>query len=263
MARFGDESLIESSVLVDGVRVHYCRLGRGPALVMVHGLVGSAKNWEQNIEQLARVRTVYALDLVNMGESDRVVGLDASLEATADRLARAMEELGLESADIAGHSHGGAIGLMLAARHPEKVRKLVLFAPANPYCDLGRGLIGFYNSRPGSWFARRIPALPRFCKRIAHRRMYGDRTMVTERALEGYIESLDPEAIEHVLRIVGRWWVDMAALRERLNELRGLPVLLIWGDKDFAVGLHSGELLAKRLNARLLVLPGVGHLPFA
>lgn len=262
MASFAHESF-ECSVQVDGVRVHYCRSGRGPALVMVHGLVGSAKNWEQNIEQLAQVRTVFALDLANMGESDRVAGLDASLEATADRLARAMDELGLDAADIAGHSHGGAIALMLAARHPDKVRKLVLFAPANPYCDLGKGLIGFYNSRPGSWFARQIPSMPMIFKRFAHSRMYVDRSCATERALEGYVQSLDPEAVEHVLRIVGRWWVDMAALRKCLDGLAELPVLLIWGDRDIAVGLQSGELLAEQLHARLLVLPGVGHLPFA
>lgn len=255
--------LKERFVTVDGVRVHYCRSGRGPALVMVHGLVGSARNWEQNIEQLARAHTVYALDMANMGESDRVAGLDASLEATADRLARVMDELRLDTADIAGHSHGGAVAMMLASRHPAKVRKLVLFAPANPYCEMARGLIAFYNSRPGSWFARRIPGLPKMFKRLAHRRMYVDQSRVTESALTGYIQSLDEAAVEHVLRILERWWVDMGSLRDCLDGLGNKPVLLIWGDRDIAVGVHSGELLARHLNARLLVLPGVGHLPFA
>ena len=105
--------LVESTVEVDGMRVHYCTAGSGPAMVLVHGLVGSARNWDQNIHELARYRTVYALDLMNMGESDRVAGLDAGLEATADRIARCMDVLGIESADIGGHSHGGAISMML------------------------------------------------------------------------------------------------------------------------------------------------------
>jgi pimeloyl-ACP methyl ester carboxylesterase len=55
----------------------------------------------------------------------------------------------------------------------------------------------------------------------------------------------------------------MRALAEVLNQLSGLPTLLIWGDRDRAVGVGSGERLAARLGARLMVIPGVGHLPFA
>jgi 4,5:9,10-diseco-3-hydroxy-5,9,17-trioxoandrosta-1(10),2-diene-4-oate hydrolase len=139
----------DGSVVAAGVRVHYQRAGSGPALVLVHGLVGSSRNWDQNVQFLSRDATVYALDLANMGESERVAGLDAGLEATADRVAQFMDALGIEAADIAGHSHGGAVVMMLAARHPERVRRLVLFAPANPFCELGRGLIQFYNTRMG------------------------------------------------------------------------------------------------------------------
>lgn len=255
--------ITESTVEVDGIKVHYCRAGQGPALVMVHGLVGSAHNWDQNIEEFARFRTVYALDLVNMGESERVVGLDAGLEATADRIARCMDALQIESADIAGHSHGGAISMMLAARHPQRVRKLVLFAPANPYCDLGYGLIHFYNTRVGGWLARRIPQMPRAVHDLAHRRMYGDKNRVQAGALDGYTRSLNRESVEHVLGIVRRWADDMTLLRNRLVEVAGRPTLIIWGDRDRAVGLASGQHLAKKLGARLMVIPGVGHLPFA
>ena len=139
------------------MKVHYQRAGTGRPLLLLHGLVGSAKNWRRNISFLAQSSTVYAIDLFNMGESDRIPGLNAGLEATADRLAASMDALGLDEADIAGHSHGGAIAMMFAARHPERVRSLILFAPANPFCDLGHQLIRFYQTRFGDWFARRIP----------------------------------------------------------------------------------------------------------
>ena len=139
----------EAYAVVNGARVHYQRAGTGRPLLLLHGLVGSAKNWRQNIGFLSRDSSVYAVDLCNMGESDRVPGLDAGLEATADRLAACMDEVGLEEADIAGHSHGGAVAMMFAARHPDRVRRLILFAPANPFCDLGNQLIRFYQSRPG------------------------------------------------------------------------------------------------------------------
>ena len=253
----------ELTMVAGGMRVHYCRAGQGPALVLVHGLVGSAQNWEPNMRALARFRTVYALDLANMGASERVAGIDPSLEASADRLAACMDALEIEAADIGAHSHGGAIAMMLAARHPERVRRLVLFAPANPFCEMAKPLIRFYNSRVGGWFARRIPLMPRVVHDYAHKRMYVDKRKVTAAMLQGYTDGLNRESIEHVLGILQRWAADMSRLGEVLEKLVGLPTLLIWGERDGAVGVKSGRRLAEALGARLLVIPGVGHLPFA
>jgi pimeloyl-ACP methyl ester carboxylesterase len=245
------------------MRLFYCKAGRGPALVLVHGLVGSSQNWDQNIQFLARFRTVYALDLANMGWSDRVAGIDPSLEATADRLAAAMDALGIARADVAGHSHGGAISMMLAARHPRRVRRLVLFAPANPFCDLGKHLIRFYQTRLGVAVAHLVPRLPRALHKTALSRMYGDPKRVREGALEGYTRGMNDGTVEHILGIVRGWTTDMAALGDVLGAVARLPTLLIWGDRDRAVGVRSGERLAEMLGARLMVIPGVGHLPFA
>ena len=255
----------EAFVLVGGAKVHYQRAGTGRPLLLLHGLVGSAKNWCQNISFLSRDSSVYAVDLFNMGESERVPGLDASLEATADRVAACMDALGLEEADIAGHSHGGAVAMMLAARHPQRVRRLILFAPANPFCDLGRQLIRFYQTNFGAWFARQIPFLPRMLKATALSRMYGDPSRVDDAALDGYTAGLSiPGTIDHVLQIVRRWSVDMGALRSALADLAGKPTLLIWGDRDRTVGLTSGRQLQSLLpQSSLIVIPGVGHIPFA
>jgi 4,5:9,10-diseco-3-hydroxy-5,9,17-trioxoandrosta-1(10),2-diene-4-oate hydrolase len=251
-------------VLVDGAKVHYQRAGSGRPLLLLHGLVGSAKNWRQNISFLSRHSTVYAIDLFNMGESDRVPGLDAGLEATADRLAAYMNAVGLEEADIAAHSHGGSVAMMLAARHPERVGRLILFAPANPFCDLGHQLIRFYQTRFGMWLARRIPSLPRMLKATALSRMYGDPSRVSVDALDGYTQGLHiPGTMDHVLQIVQRWFVDMGLLRSALTRLAAKPTLLIWGDRDRAVGLNSARELQRTLpQSQLLVLPGVGHIAF-
>ena len=266
VARSASQSLMEDRYIeVAGARVHYHFAGSGRPLMLLHGLVGSGSNWRQNIRFLARYASVYAIDLFNMGESERVPGLDASLEATADRIVALMEALGLESADIAAHSHGGAIAMMLAARHPDRVRKLILFAPANPFCDAGRHLIRFYSTRAGMWFARRIPRLPRTLHATALGRMYGDPARVTEGTLETYTDGMRiPGTVEHVLRIVAGWYDDMRALRSELVNLASKPVLFIWGDRDRAVTLPSGERLRAMMpNSKLIVMQGAGHLPFA
>ncbi len=252
-------------VQVHGMRVHLQRSGSGPALLLLHGLVGSANNWRQNVLFLSRHSTVYAVDLFNMGESERVPGLDAGLEATADGLAALLDVLGVDEADVAGHSHGGAVAMMLAARHPGRVRKLVLFAPANPFCDFGHQLIRFYQTRFGMWLARRIPVLPRRLKALALNRMYGDPARVVEGTLDGYIDGLAiPGTVDHILSILEGWFDDMLRLRVALLRLAEKPVLLIWGDRDHTVGLLSAHRLMETLvGAKLLVIPGVGHIPFA
>jgi 4,5:9,10-diseco-3-hydroxy-5,9,17-trioxoandrosta-1(10),2-diene-4-oate hydrolase len=251
------------TAVVLGLRLHYMRAGSGPALVLVHGLVGSARNWSQNIEFLAQYRTVYAVDLANAGTSERVAGLDASLQACADRLAAFMEVIGIASADIAGHSHGGAIAMMVAARYPERVRRLVLFAPANPFCTLGHAQMRFYATRFGSMFARYvIPLLPRVFHRRSLERMYGDPRRITQGILEGYTDGLDSSAICHILNIMLRWREDMDQLQAALPSLAGVPVLLFWGEQDRAVALRSGEELARRLGVPLRVVPNAGHIAF-
>ncbi len=260
------EDLLEDRFVdVSGAQVHYQFAGSGSPLLLLHGLVGSGRNWCQNIGFLSRYASVYAIDLFNMGESQRVPGLDASLEATADRIVAMMDVLGLPAADIAAHSHGGAIAMMLAARHPARVRKLILFAPANPFCDAGRPLIRFYNTRTGIWFARRIPMLPRLLHATALARMYGDPARVAKGTLETYTAGmLIPGTVDHVLRIVAGWYEDMRVLRAALADLAQKPALFIWGDRDRAVTLPSGERLQRMMpNSKLLVIPGVGHLPFA
>jgi pimeloyl-ACP methyl ester carboxylesterase len=260
----GFTGIKEAYVPVDGATIHYQRAGTGRPLLLLHGLVGSAKNWRRNINFLSRDSSVYAIDHFNMGQSQRVPGLNAGLEATADRLAAFMDILGLDEADIAGHSHGGAVAMMFAARHPNRVRRLILFAPTNPFCGLGDQLIRFYQTRVGIWFARRIPFLPRMLKATALSRMYGDPSRVSSDALDGYTQGLHiPGTVDHVLQIIQRWVVDMGLLRSALTKLAAKPTLLIWGDRDRAVGLDSARQLQRTLpQSRLIVLPGVGHIPF-
>ena len=253
----------ESVVTIDGLRLHYRVAGSGPALILLHGLVGSGRNWIKNLEALAQFRTVYALDLANCGGSDRVPGLDASLEAHTDRVAQFMDELGIDSADLVGHSHGAAISMLMAARYPGRVRRLVLFAPANPFCTLGHKQMRFYATPVGAVFASRvIPLLPRTMHRKSLERMYGDPKRISEGVLDGYTVTLDRWGITNILEIMLRWQADMAVLEAALPAVAKFRPLLIWGDRDRAVSIQSGRELAERLGAPLRIVPEAGHIAF-
>src|SRR5438309_6978090 len=92
--------LQEGFVDVAGTRVFYVHAGNGPPMLLIHGLVGSSANWRDTIPALAQHSSVYAIDLVNMGRSQRIGGLDPRLRATARRIIAVMDALHLAQADV-------------------------------------------------------------------------------------------------------------------------------------------------------------------
>jgi 4,5:9,10-diseco-3-hydroxy-5,9,17-trioxoandrosta-1(10),2-diene-4-oate hydrolase len=193
-----------------------------------------------------------------------VPGLDATLEAQAGRLVVFMDRSGIRSADFLATSHGGAVALMLAAKYPGRVKNLALHAPANPYSQLGDPLINFYLSGLGTWFAHRIATLPEPMQALALGRMYGDPTQLRDGSLGKYIGSLRvPGTVNYVLSILSTWFADMAKLQAELEHVRQFPTLLLWGDRDRAVSIGSGQQLRRCFDrVEFQVLPGAGHLPY-
>lgn len=257
-------SVERGMVFAGGHGMHYLRAGSGPELLLLHGLLGTAENWCRSMEILAPECTVYAFDALGLGESERVYGLDASLTATADRVIAFMDAVGIAAADLCGSSHGGAVAMMCAARYPQRVRSLVLHAPANPFSKIADPLIHFYRSALGKWFAHRILKLPPAMQSLALGRMYGDPERMREGDIESYMASLAvPGTVDHLLRILDGWFHDMHDLESVLNLLRFVPALLLWGTQDRAVSLDSGYTLRKYFDrSEMMVIPGAGHLPF-
>jgi pimeloyl-ACP methyl ester carboxylesterase len=254
----------EEIARIDGHQMHYLTTGQGPQTILLHGLLGSADAWYPCFSRLGAESRIYALDALGIGRSERVSDLDASLRAHADRIALFMRHTGMEAADVVGTSHGGAVALMLAARHPYLVRSLVLHAPANPFSAISDPLVHFYGTPLGRWFAHQVPGLPEKLQELALGRMYGDSKLVDRRVLDRHMSSLRvPGTVEHVLNILNRWFEDMHDLETMLTHVPDIPTLLLWGTRDRAVSIESGRLLQKKLtSAEMLVIPGVGHLPY-
>ncbi|MGA9671786.1 MAG: alpha/beta fold hydrolase [Terracidiphilus sp.] len=254
----------EAFVDVAGARIYYLHAGSGRPMLLIHGLVGSSRNWRNNIDALAQHASVYAIDLVNMGKSERVGGLDPGLRATANRVIAVMDSLELAEADIVAHSHGGAVALMLAALHPRRVRRLILFAPANPYCRSGDPIVRAYSTPWGGFLASALPYFPAPIQRIALGEVYGGPDRVVDSCLREVVDGLrNRETLRHVLCILRGWFSERAKLRAALGRLKRTPTLLVWGDRDCTISLNSGVRLNRTLNgSELIVLPGGGHTVF-
>jgi pimeloyl-ACP methyl ester carboxylesterase len=254
---------------IEGARMRYLRAGSGPALILLHGLLGYSFSWRFTMPALAPYATVYALDMLGSGFSDRAFALDYSMRACARRVVRFAEQLRLSFVDLLGTSHGGGVAMMaadefLAASSGAKLNSLVLVAPVNPYSSHGKKLAPFLGTPLGAaLFRLTFPRMP-FLFPYSHRRMYGDRSKIPPGTLEGYLAPLAiPGLFEHGLKIVRTWTQDLAELETILPKLASLPTLLLWGEDDPAVYASSARRLAQFfLNPLTIIFPGIGHLPY-
>lgn len=256
---------------LDGSRMRYLRAGSGPALILLHGLLGYSFSWRYTMPALAPYTTVYAPDMLGAGFSDRPANLDCHMRSIAQRLLRFVEKLGLTSFDLLGTSHGGAVAMMAAAKSLDanesataRVRRLILVAPVNPYSAHGQRLAQLLGSRIGSALVRLTIARTTFWHRYAMRRLYGNPERIPPGAVEGYAAPLAiPGLFDYAINIVRNWTQDLRELEVILPKLRSIPILLLWGSSDPAVYAASAASLARHFsNAQLKVFPGVGHLPY-
>jgi pimeloyl-ACP methyl ester carboxylesterase len=112
---------------VRGRRVHVVERGAGAPLVLIHGFGGSTHDFEEFVlEPLGRTRRAIAVDLFGFGWSERSDDFRYGWTLWADQLAGTLDVLGLERASVAGHSMGGAVAAVFAARHPHRVDRLIL-----------------------------------------------------------------------------------------------------------------------------------------
>ena len=113
------------------------KTGNGPPLLVLHGLFGSARNWTTIARQLGERWAVYALDLRNHGESPW--DDDMSYEAMAADVIAFMDDQGIASAPIIGHSMGGKAAMAAALTHQDRFEKLIVadIAPVAYRNELG------------------------------------------------------------------------------------------------------------------------------
>src|ERR1700677_1309891 len=106
------------------MQLHFKMFGSGPAVILLHGLLGSSDNWHPVAQRLAGGFQVFTLDARNHGQSPHSV--DMSFSLMASDLNEFMVGQGIERAVVAGHSMGGKTAMLFALRHPDMVEKLLV-----------------------------------------------------------------------------------------------------------------------------------------
>ena len=141
-----------------GVRIHYRRLGSGPAMVLLHGFPQTGHCWRKVMPALAERFTVVAPDLRGYGDSDRpAAGYDKRTMA-AD-VADVIRTLGIQPVVLVGHDRGARVAHRFALDHPSLLTRLVLLDIAPTYDVFARTDQVSARAR-WHWFFHQLPDLP-------------------------------------------------------------------------------------------------------
>lgn len=250
-------SFIISSISADARQptIALERAGSGRPLALVHGLGASRTIWRHVLPALARRHATIALDVPGFGGSPPV-GEGFALDEVADAIAAALPA---RRFDLVGHSMGGALALTLAARHPRRVRALVLVAPAGlrAYPPLAGELAGAVTE--GLNVLRRA-GVPLADRAWGRRLLLGTGTR-DPGALAPIEVKLLVEASAGATRVrEALAAVASADLRATLAELP-LPVGAIWGGADQVIPPTGLELVRElRPQAPTAVVEDAGHI---
>lgn len=242
--------------VLGGVRLRYVDVRppqeQGPPLVMLHGMASRIEEYEEIIDRLRAGRRVIVMDLPGNGYSDKPQR-PYTLEFLEDAVLALLDALFVDEADLAGGSLGGHLVLRLAHRAPRRFRRLAPWAPAGawrPMRALGVLL------KP--WLPPLFWPLVWVQSRFWYHPAWSGRRSALVEAFAHYREVHAPGFV--------RMYFDVA--REQLATslfpiAPGIvqPTLVLWGDRDHALGMKEGvrRLVSLLPNARLCVLEGARH----
>jgi len=261
------DALPSVAATLNGSDLHYVDAGQGPAVALIHGLLGSHRNWDHLVDALSVERRVIAPDLLGHGASAKPMG-DYSLSAHAAMLRDLFDHLGISSATIVGHSLGGGIALQFAYLFPDRVDQLVLVSSGG----LGRELSPLLRaaSLPGAewvvpvlasrWVRERGDALGRGLARVGIRA----RPDVTE-AWRG-LSSLNDKETRRAFFATTRAVIDPGGqtvnASPRLHLAATVPTLLVWGARDRMIPSWHAVMAQQAIEgSRVEVFERAGHFP--
>ena len=241
--------------------------GDGPAVVLLHGIVGSLDTWHDTIGALADTHTVIAPDLRGHGGSAGPPG-DYSLGAHASGLRDLLDALAIDRATVVGHSLGGGIAMQFGYQHPERLERLVLVSSGGLGTEVGPALRAA--SLPGSGLL-----LAALCRAelvgaagmvLAALRGAGlDRRGDTVELLRAWSSLGDPDrrrAFLATLRAVVGPGGQTVNATDKLYLSTPVPTLLVWGGRDPMIpAAHGAAAHAALPNSRFVVFPTAGHFP--
>jgi abhydrolase domain-containing protein 6 len=256
--------LSKASVVIDDHRWVYAYNDDAPAgaptVVMLHGFTGSKENWYPLARRLRGRYRLLIPDLPGWGQSQRIAGADYGFPAQSERVARFIDKVGNAGGGVVllGHSMGGGIAALTAARYPKDVTRVGLLDAAGVrFADnrfgeqvvAGHNPFGVHDAKTLDRYlatvffdARARPAAP----------WPADAIYIAHRRGEASFE-------QGVLDRIGRG-SERFLPGEEAAKIRQ-PALLLWCRQDAVIDASAMDLYARQIpQARRVLLEGCGHM---
>ncbi len=240
-----------------GFTIHYTRSGNGPPVILVHGAAAWLYSYRNNVSLLSRRFTVYALDMPGHGYTRPILkNLSYDFDMMSDVLLEFMNTMGIDKANIVGHSSGGAWVLHFTYRNPGKVKKLVLIDANGLDVPLRLTFKLFSYPVIGELFSKFFTTED---VKTGLGDAFFDTTLVTDemigevKAPLTYVENRRAQ----YLCIRNQ---DLKMTEDEMPHI-GVPVLVIWGEDD----LYLDSAMARKFkeimpDASVVILEKCGHL---
>ncbi|WP_168197556.1 alpha/beta fold hydrolase [Brenneria corticis] len=227
--------------------------GNGDVIIFLHGLLGSSKVWPFQFAALSSAYNVIAWDAPGYGESTLVA---ADIEAYEQTLHELIQRIGDKKISIVGHSMGGTVASRYVARHPDKIKCLVLSC-----------------THPGYGDPETAPASEKLEKRLQELANIGREAYGRNRARDllpfpdipesilSYAATIASETNPEGLRRASRM-LQLADNRPLLPKI-AVPTLVLTGEKDHVVQPKlKADLLSLVPFTRHIEMPGLAHAPY-
>ncbi len=226
-------------------RLRYAKKGgNGEAVILIHGFGGDLDNWLFNIDALAEVATVYALDLPGHGQSSKSIQ-DPSVPGMAKTLLAFMDAISLAKAHLVGHSLGGAIAMQVAETARDRVKSLTLIGSAG----LGREInMDYINGYIGGNSRKEMkPILEK---------LFADPSLVGRQLIDDVLKYKRLDGVNAALKSIAEA-AFASGKQAAVFTTGGTPTLVIWGKDDNIVpAAHA----ANAKGAKVQIFDGAGHM---
>lgn len=227
---------MDQYVPLDEGKIFVTSNGSGRPVVFIHGTASYHFCWRNLIKSvLSDYYTIYAIDLLGAGESDKPIDACYSKEAHAERLIVGLRKLGLSRVHLVGHSMGGEIAVHIALKAPELVESLILISPDGFRKGVHPLVQSFAKRGWISGLFKQMLKRPPKLKMMS--RMLGlPLEKLTPDLMEGWIKPYsDPNLPYIITKTLAD--NDTGVIANKVRELT-MPVLLIYGMKDKLVPYH-------------------------
>ncbi|KAI5067039.1 hypothetical protein GOP47_0017567 [Adiantum capillus-veneris] len=257
-------------------KVHYVVQGEGPPIVLVHGFGASAFHWRYNIPELAKKFSVYAVDLLGFGWSEKAL-IDYDANLWKDQVADFIKDIVRSKAVLVGNSVGGFTVLNTAANYPELVSGVALLNASGQFenSESKKEVIEETPVRRLIWnplrdWARKLAISFAFWQakqpariRSVLNNVYIDKTNVDDYLVDSIVHPTnDANAGEVYYRLMAGYLFQPSDITlDKLLAKLSCPLLLLWGDLDPWMGSSKVEKIKSLYGPTSVVRLQAGHCP--